>query len=123
MSLPCYKINNSYTVYVNYHYLNDCINAGKKAADKKKKLNKEYEMFKEQYFSNRIKIGSKVSLLDIDTGIHSTVTIRSSVNFIPAKNTVSSTSPVAKTLLGRCVGEIVTITTPNGVIRCRIQKI
>ena len=26
-----YKINNSYTVYVNYNYLNDCIKACKKA--------------------------------------------------------------------------------------------
>ena len=25
----CYKLNNSYTVYVNYAYLNDCINASK----------------------------------------------------------------------------------------------
>lgn len=26
----CYKLNNSYTVYVNYIYLNDCIKASKK---------------------------------------------------------------------------------------------
>jgi len=25
----CYKLNNSYTVYVNYTYLNDCITASK----------------------------------------------------------------------------------------------
>ena len=37
MSLPSYKLNNSYTVYVNYYYLNDCIQAGKKYAQKKKK--------------------------------------------------------------------------------------
>jgi hypothetical protein len=36
MSLPCYKLNNSYTVYINYHYLNDCIKAGK--IHEKKKL-------------------------------------------------------------------------------------
>ena len=38
MYLPSYKINNSYTVYVNYAYLNECIKAGKKAANKKKQL-------------------------------------------------------------------------------------
>lgn len=38
MALPCYKLNNSYTVYVNYYYLNDCINAGKVYAKKKKEL-------------------------------------------------------------------------------------
>ena len=36
MALPCYKLNNSYTVYVNYYYLNDCISAGKAYAKKKK---------------------------------------------------------------------------------------
>ena len=35
MSLPSYKINNSYTVYVNYFYLNECIKAGKKNTSKK----------------------------------------------------------------------------------------
>lgn len=38
MGLPCYKLNNSYTIYVNYHYLNECINAGKAYAKKKKEL-------------------------------------------------------------------------------------
>ena len=38
MALPCYKLNNSYTVYVNYYYLNDCISAGKAYAKKKKEI-------------------------------------------------------------------------------------
>ena len=38
MALPCYKLNNSYTVYVNYYYLNECISAGKAYAKKKKDL-------------------------------------------------------------------------------------
>lgn len=33
----CYKLNNSYTVYVNHAYLNECIKAGKKAAKEKRK--------------------------------------------------------------------------------------
>lgn len=37
MGFPSYKINNSYTVYANYIYLNDCIRAGKKHSQKKKK--------------------------------------------------------------------------------------
>lgn len=36
MYLPSYKINNSYTIYVNYAYLNECIKAGKKARSQKK---------------------------------------------------------------------------------------
>lgn len=38
MVLPSYKLNNSYTVYVNYHHLNDCVAAGKAHARKKKEL-------------------------------------------------------------------------------------
>ena len=38
MYLPSYKINNSYTIYVNYVYLNECIKAGKKATSQKKQF-------------------------------------------------------------------------------------
>lgn len=34
MYLPSYKLNNSYTVYVNYVYLNDCIKASKEVSIK-----------------------------------------------------------------------------------------
>ena len=61
MGLPRYKINNSYTVYVNYYYLNDCINAGKKAAVQKKKQKEEFEKFKATYFPDGGKVaGNKV---------------------------------------------------------------
>ena len=35
MYLPSYKINNSYTVYMNYVYLNECIKAGRKNTARK----------------------------------------------------------------------------------------
>lgn len=35
MYLPNYKLNNSYTTYVNYVYLNECIKAGKAFANRK----------------------------------------------------------------------------------------
>ena len=38
----CYKINNSYTVYVNHAYLNECIKAGKKAAQAKEEAKKYF---------------------------------------------------------------------------------
>ena len=40
MYMPSYKINNSYTIYVNYIYLNECIKAGKKATSPKKQFQK-----------------------------------------------------------------------------------
>ena len=36
MYLPSYRLNNSYTVYVNYFYLNDCIKASKSYASRQK---------------------------------------------------------------------------------------
>jgi hypothetical protein len=122
MSLPSYKINNSYTVYVNYHYLNDCIQAGKKAAAQKKKQQEEYKKFIEIYCSNTVKAGSKVTLLDLDTGLQSNLTILPSLSFVPGANTVSSASPVGRALLGRSLGDTVTIQIPNGTIRYRIQN-
>ena len=35
MYMPSYKLNNSYTVYVNYVYLNDCMKASKNKGAKK----------------------------------------------------------------------------------------
>ena len=123
MSLPSYKINNSYTVYVNYYYLNDCIKAGKKVSAQKKKHQEEFEKFKATYFSNTVKAGSKVNLLDLDTGLRSTITILPSLSFVPSANTVSSASPVGKALIGRSLGETVTIKIPAGTLRCRILKV
>lgn len=123
MSLPSYKINNSYTVYVNYFYLNDCIQAEKKVSAQKKKQQEEFEKFKATYFSNTVKAGSKVTLLDLDTSLRSTITILPSLSFVPSTNTVSSASPVGKALIGRSLGETVTIKIPNGTFRCRILKV
>ena len=35
-----YKLNNSYTIYVNYTYINDCIKASKSRSSKKKTSNR-----------------------------------------------------------------------------------
>lgn len=123
MGLPSYKINNSYTVYVNYFYLTDCIKAGKKAAAQKKKQKEDFEQFKATCFSNTIKIGSTVKLLDLDTGFQRTLTILSSHNFAPKANTASSSSPIGKALLGHTVGETITVKIPDGIVRYKIQKV
>lgn len=40
----CYKLNNSYTTYVNFYYLNDCIRASKSAHERKKEVGESKKM-------------------------------------------------------------------------------
>lgn len=115
-----YKINNSYTIYVNHIYLNDCIKAGKKAAAKKKQQKEEFEQFKATYFSNTVKVGSKVTLLNVDSGERCVMTILSSKDFTPGAYKVSEDSPIGKTLVGHCVGDSVSVHIPAGIVRYKI---
>ena len=41
----------------------------------------------------------------------------------PDKNLVSNESPIGSSLMGKKVGDIVSITTPGGVIEMKILKI
>ena len=115
-----YKINNSYTIYVNYTYLNDCIKAGKKVAAKKKQQKEEFEKFKATYFPNAVKVGAKVTLLNVDSGERSTITILPSKDFTLSAHTASETSPIGKALVGHRVGDRVAVSTPAGIVRYKI---
>ena len=115
-----YKINNSYTIYVNHVYLNECIKAGKKAEARKKQQKENFEKFKTTYFPDTIKVGSKVTLLDVDSGERRTVTILSTKDFRPSAYTASEDSPIGKALVGHQIGDRVSVVVPAGVVRYKI---
>ena len=115
-----YKINNSYTIYVNYSYLNDCIKAGKKAEARKKQRKEDFEKTKVTSISNVIKVGSKVTLLNVDSGKQQTITILTTKNFNPSAYAVSEDSPIGKALVGHRVGDRVSVSVPAGIIKYKV---
>ncbi len=69
-----------------------------------------------------VRLGSKVTVVDSD-GIEETFTIVGSAESSSLNGRISNESPVGKALLGRRVGEKVTVAAPNGVFELTIIAI
>ena len=138
MSLPSYKINNSYTVYVNYYYLNDCIKAGKKATQKKEEAKKFFARQKPTVISQNkktnhdtspvkttkaVKFGTTVQVINVDTKQICTWTLVHPDNIDLVQQTLSVSSPVGKALIGRRVGDCVSVKIPTGIANYRILEL
>ena len=68
-------------------------------------------------------LGSKVTLLDVETGEQFEYSIVGSAEADPFNSRISNESPVGKALLGRKVGEELEVKVPVGVLRYRINAI
>ena len=113
-----YKLNNSYTVYVNCAYLNECIKASR---DNSRFDAKEEDISATSVaVKNTANIGSKVSVLNLDTQKRDVFTITSSENINVAKGVISYVSPIGHSLLGHGIGDTVIISVPAGTIRYKI---
>ncbi len=73
--------------------------------------------------SDKVYIGAKVELEDINTGgdLHFTLVDEFEADFAHRK--ISTVSPIGKALLGKKVGESVEITVPNGTLKYLVKKI
>lgn len=126
-----YKINNSYTIYVNYAYINECIKASRKygmnAPHTKTSSTKSHcvNNYPTQRVSQRntVKIDSAVNVIDIDTQEKELFRIAYSHNTNIEDGIISVFSPVGNSLLGHSIGEIVIVHTPGGTIRYKICNI
>lgn len=70
-----------------------------------------------------IKIGSEVSIVDLDTGELSEFKVVSSAQTADRLDELSVWSPLGKALLGRGVGESIYVVCPKGTVRYQILKI
>ncbi|MBI2906372.1 MAG: transcription elongation factor GreA [Chloroflexi bacterium] len=73
--------------------------------------------------SARVSLGSTVLLHDLTYDEDLRYTLVSSSEVKPAKGKISTAAPLGKALLNRCVGDVVEITAPAGVIKYKIEKI
>lgn len=70
-----------------------------------------------------VSLGSSVTFVEIPDGEEETYTIVGSAEADPFEGKISNDSPIAKSLLGRKVGEQVTVQTPGGEMNVKIIEI
>jgi len=73
--------------------------------------------------TERVTIGSKVRVLDLDSNEEDVYTIVGSTEANPIQMKISNESPVGSALMNRQVGDTVEVMVPDGVLRFKIVKI
>ena len=73
--------------------------------------------------TDRVGLGSVVTIQDRDFGDDWTVTLVSSYEADPDQDFLSDESPIGKALLNKRVGESVEVKTPDGIIRYEVVSI
>lgn len=77
----------------------------------------------EDILTDVVSVGSKVMLKDIEFGDEVLYTIVGSAEADPINLKISNESPVGKALVGKAVGETVSIVVPDGIIKYEILQI
>ena len=72
---------------------------------------------------DRIAFGSKVVLYDVDRDAEINYKLVTSEESDVAKGWISTTSPIGRSLMGKRVGDAVTVTTPRGVREFEIRSV
>jgi transcription elongation factor GreA len=72
---------------------------------------------------NVVSIGKTVSFIELPDGDEEEYTIVGSAESDPFEGKISNDSPMAKSLLGKSIGEEVVVQTPGGDIKVRIVSV
>lgn len=72
---------------------------------------------------NMVGLGKTVTFLELPDGEEESYTIVGSAEADPFEGKISNDSPIAKSLLGKEVGEQVTVPTPGGDIKVKIIRV
>ena len=88
-----------------------------------KNLIDNVEIVKAVETSDRVLIGSKVTVLDSETGAEETYEIVGSQEADPSINRISEESPFGKSLLGKKKGDNIKVDAPVGVLKFKLLNI
>lgn len=72
---------------------------------------------------NIVSLGRKITFVELPDGDEETYTIVGSAEADPLDAKISNDSPIAKALLKKSVGDVVTIETPGGSFDVKITKV
>lgn len=84
---------------------------------------KNAKIVEENVDKSVVYIGAKVKVYDVDMDEYETYEITGTTEADAMHNKISNESPVGKALLGRKVGEVVTVAAPNGAYELKIDSI
>jgi transcription elongation factor GreA len=73
--------------------------------------------------SDTVTLGRSVTFIELPDGEEETYTIVGSAEADPFEGKISNDSPIAKSLLGHKIGEVVTVQTPGGEMNVKIISI
>jgi transcription elongation factor GreA len=73
--------------------------------------------------TDKVTIGSKVRLLDMELKEETVYTIVGSTEADPAQYKISNESPVGNALIHKKCGDIIEVSVPDGIIKFKILKI
>jgi transcription elongation factor GreA len=73
--------------------------------------------------TDRVTLGSKVKLLDIEYDEQLDYQIVGSTEANPSESKISNESPVGKALMGKEKGDIIEVIVPDGIIKFKILEI
>ena len=77
----------------------------------------------EELSSDTVSLGSSVTFVELPNGDEETYTIVGSAEADPFEGKISNDSPIAKSLIGRKIGDEVTVQTPGGEMKVKITSI
>lgn len=77
----------------------------------------------DQMASDTVSLGKSVTFVELPNGDEETYTIVGSAEADPFEGKISNDSPIARSLLGKKVGEAVVVQTPGGEMNVRIVSI
>ncbi|WP_019242688.1 MULTISPECIES: transcription elongation factor GreA [Bacillus] len=73
--------------------------------------------------SDEVSLGKSVTFVELPNGDEETYTIVGSAEADPFEGKISNDSPIARSLLGKVVGEEVTVQTPAGEMNVKIVSV
>ena len=81
------------------------------------------KMIDEPNSSDKVQMGSTVTVCEDGEGVEETFRIVGSAEASPASGLISNESPLGKALLNKVVGDEITVQTPGGVLHFKIMAI
>ena len=81
------------------------------------------KMIDEPHSTDRVQMGSTVTVCEDGEGVEETFRIVGSAEASPASGLISNESPLGKALLNKVVGDEITVQTPGGVLHFKIMAI
>lgn len=72
---------------------------------------------------NKINLGSKIKLIDLEFNKQLNYTVVGSTESDPANGKISNESPIGHALIGHSAGDIVNVNSPSGIVRYEVLEI